>query len=73
MENQTEISYLCQALQRSIKKRFAFILDSSANNFDPIYALSTYMHPQLLATLPENLLGAARAELRKLVKFNNFC
>lgn len=67
MENQPELSNLCQALKKSIKRRFSYILDCGVGNFDPIYAISTYLHPQLFSTLSESLLAAAREEVHKLV------
>lgn len=65
------MSGLCRALIGSIKRRFAFVLNPNASNFDPIYALATYLHPQLAPTLSEDLIFTAKEEIHRMVNFSD--
>lgn len=52
---------------KNIEKRCAFVMDELSENFDPVFAVATYLSPKWCTGLSENLQNAARVEIKRMV------
>lgn len=62
---------IIRRLKANLDSRFSRVYTPAAINFDPIYALATYLDPRYTLLLDGDLLDLAKRELKLLVSSTN--
>jgi hypothetical protein len=60
-------------MSTEIKERFKKIRDVSHPEYNPIYAVSTFIDPKYAFTLDDEQIGIAIAEIKRMVCTRIFC